>query len=64
MNLVHSLFKLLYIRWLANQSVAKNRPSVSRKGGFWGYETSFLSSRRIINRLFDFGLLTRIHDLD
>ena len=42
----------------------KNRPLISRKGGFQVYETNLSFNRWDVIRLIDFGLLTRIHDRD
>jgi len=43
---------------------AKKPPLDFTAGRLFYYETSFFCYVQIINRFFDFGLLTRIHDLD
>ena len=42
----------------------KNRPSINRRVVFSLLRQAIFSSPYSSNRFFDFGLLTRIHDLD
>ena len=42
----------------------KSRPLTLIEERLFSYETSFNSCIRTIDRIFDFGLLTRIHELD
>jgi len=42
----------------------KNRPLTLIKERLFSYETTFSCYPGVVNRLFDSGLLIRIHDLD